>query len=153
MSLETDVQLLSRVPMLSDFAPDQLRLLAFSAENRTFRAGQRLFAVGDRADSGIVLARGTVELTDPADLSRPARRVGPGLLIDELALVVDGQRSATATAVDDVAAIVIRRPLFRRMLDEYPDIARKLQLRIATNLVGTTSALMSVKARLDALGD
>jgi CRP-like cAMP-binding protein len=100
-----------------------------------------------------VIVRGRVELVDPAAPSRPARVAEAGALLDALALIVEGQRAETATAVDDVTAIVIRRPLFRRMLEEYPDIAGKLQLRIASNLVRTTSALMSVKARLDALGD
>lgn len=153
MSLDTDVLVLSRVPMLSDFTADQLRLLAFSAESRSWKAGQRLFAAGDRAEAGLVIVRGRVELVDPAAPSRPARMAEAGALLDDLALIVEGQRAETATAVDDVTAIVIRRPLFRRMLEEYPDIAGKLQLRIASNLVRTTSALMSVKARLDALGD
>jgi CRP-like cAMP-binding protein len=152
MSLDTDVQLLSRVPMLSDFSPDQLRLLAFSAENRSWRSGQRLFTAGDRSDAGYVVITGAVDLTDPA---RPAagRRVGPGGFVDEFALITEGQRAVTATAVGDVTAIVIRRPLFRRMLDEYPEIARRLQARIAANLADTAAALATVKARLDSLGD
>jgi CRP-like cAMP-binding protein len=152
MSLETDVQILARVPMLSEFSDDKLRLLAFSAENRTYRDGQTLFAAGDRADGGFVVAEGRVALTVPGRAD-PVETVGPGGLIGETALIADGERSVTATALGPVAVIHIRRPLFRRMLEEYPDIARGLQQRFADRLQATTRALAGVKDRLDRIGE
>ena len=56
MSLESDIKLLGTVPMLSDFTEDKLRLLAFSAESRSFKDGQRLYSIGDRADVTVVVA-------------------------------------------------------------------------------------------------
>ena len=153
MSLESDVRLLQRVPMLSEFSEDKLRLLAFSAENRTFRDGQRLFNVGDRGDSGFVVAGGEVALYAPGRDGEPMERVGEAGLVGELAMIVDGERSTTAVAVGEVQVIQIRRPLFRRMLDEYPEIAQRLHARVAERLTGTTTALMRVKDRLDRLGE
>lgn len=150
MSLETDVQLLARVPMLSEFSEDKLRLLAFSAENRSYRDGQQLFAAGDRADAGFVVAEGEVALTGPGG-PEPVEVAGPGSLVGELALMVEGERAFTATARGAVEVIVIRRPLFRRMLEEYPDVARGMYARMSARLAETTAALMRVRDRIDAI--
>ncbi|HUG61148.1 MAG TPA: Crp/Fnr family transcriptional regulator [Methylomirabilota bacterium] len=152
MSLETDVQILASVPMLSEFSDDKLRLLAFSSENRTYRDGQRLFAAGDRADAGFVIADGRVALHEPGRPD-PVTVLGPGALVGELALIVDGQRAMTATAVGAATAIMIRRPVFRRMLDEYPDIAARMRARFADQLSATTRALLIVRDRLDRIGE
>ncbi len=154
MSLESDVKVLQRVPMLSDFSEDKLRLLAFSAESRSFRDGQRLFSVGDRADSAYVIATGTVLLYGPgATEGEPLDVVRSGRLIGELAMIVEGERHSTAIAKGDVSVIQIRRPLFRRMLDEYPEVAQRLHARIATSLVDTTRAFITVKDKLDRIDD
>lgn len=153
MSLESDVRLMSRVPILSEFSEDKLRLLAFSAENRVYRDGQRLFSAGDRADSGFVLASGQVALFATGDGVEPVEVYGEGTLLGGLSMIVDGERNFTAIALGEVAAIQIRRPLFRRMLDEYPDIAQRLHAQFAAELAATTRALLGVKSRFDDLDD
>ena len=152
MSLESDMKLLSQVPMLSDFTEDKLRLLAFSSETRTIRDGQRLYATGDRADSAFVVSLGKVQVFAGSDMEKPAAVVGPGHILGELALIVKGARGETAVADGAVTYIQIRRSLFHRMLDEYPDIARSLHSRIAAGLTDTMADLMTVRGRLDRLG-
>jgi CRP-like cAMP-binding protein len=146
MSLESDIKLLGTVPMLSDFTEDKLRLLAFSAESRSFKDGQRLYSIGDRADGAYVVSSGEVALLPPGNDTTP------GALIDGLMLIVDGERTMTAVARGRVDTILIRRPLFRRMLDEFPDIAASLHRRLSANVRDTTSRLMAVRDRLDRLG-
>jgi CRP-like cAMP-binding protein len=151
MSLETDIQLLGLVPMLTDFSEEKLRLLAFSSENRTFRNGQRLFSAGERADSAYVVSEGHVVLYSPDTPDTAKATLGPGAMLGDLALIVETERTETAVAVGDVVAIQIRRPLFRRMLDEYPEIARALHGRIAGGLSGTMAELNALRDRLERL--
>ena len=153
MSLESDIQLLGTVSMLSDFTEDKLRLLAFSAESRDFRDGQRLYSAGDRADCAHVISAGEVALFPPGESETPAEVVGRGALLGGLALIVDGERTMTAVARGRVETILIRRPLFRRMLDEFPEIAAGLHRRLSANVRETTSRLMTVRERLDRLGN
>lgn len=152
MSLESDIKLLGTVSMLSDFTEDKLRLLAFSAENRDFRDGQRLYSAGDRADCAHVVSAGEVALFPPGESETAAEVVGRGALLGGLALIVDGERTMTAVARGRVETILIRRPLFRRMLEEFPEIAAGLHHRLSANVRDTTSRLMSVRDRLDRLG-
>ncbi len=153
MSLESDIKLLGTVSMLSDFTEDKLRLLAFSAENRDFRDGQRLYSAGDRADCAHVISSGEVALFAPGDSETAAEVIGRGALLGSLALIVDGERTMTAVARGRVETILIRRPLFRRMLDEFPEIAASLHRRLSANVRETTSRLMTVRDRLDRLGN
>ncbi len=152
MSLESDIKLLGTVPMLSDFTEDKLRLLAFSAESRDFRDGQRLYSAGDRADCAHVVSSGEVALFPPGDADAAIEVVGRGGLLGGLALIVDGERTMTAVARGRVETILIRRPLFRRMLDEFPEIAAGLHRRLSASVRDTTSRLMTVRERLDRLG-
>ena len=153
MSLESDIKLLGTVSMLSDFTEDKLRLLAFSAENRDFRDGQRLYSAGDRADCAHVISSGEVALLPPGESEAVAEVVGSGALLGDLALIVDGERTMTAVARGRVETILIRRPLFRRMLDEFPEIAAGLHRHLSANVRETTSRLMTVRDRLDRLGN
>ncbi|WP_181701582.1 cyclic nucleotide-binding domain-containing protein [Chthonobacter albigriseus] len=152
MSLETDVRLLQQLPLLSGFSEEKLRLLAFSAENRSFRDGQRLFSAGDWADSGYVVSSGKVAIhTEGSDTEQPVTIVERGALVGELSLIVEGVRPATAVAVGPVEVIQIRRVLFRRMLEEFPDVAVSIQTRFFSRLEETNQALAKVAGRLKSI--
>lgn len=154
MSLESDVRILRRVPLLASFADDQLRLLAFSAENRRLAAGTRLFSAGDRADSGYVVASGAVELmVTRGRIDVSIARLEPGELVGALALVVDGVRPNAAVVAEDSELIQIRRVLFRRMLEEYPEAGIRMRDHFAGELKTTTDALMRVRDRLTSLDE
>lgn len=152
MSLETDIKLLGTVPLLSDFSEDRLRLLAFSAESRAFKDGQCLFTTGDRADCAYVVSQGQVAIFTPDNAETPAELASRGTLIGDLALIIDCERPFTAIARGKVDTILIRRPLFRRMLEEFPDIAASLHRRLSRGVRETSHRLMSVRNRLDGLG-
>lgn len=152
MSLESDIRLLQGLPLFAGFSVDMLRLLAFSAENRSFRDGQRLFSAGDKADAGFLVSAGTVAIhPEGHEDDPPAEIAGPGAIIGELSLIVEGRRTASAVARGRADVIQIRRALFRRVLDEYPEVAIGLKARVAERLLDTTRSMMTVARRLDAL--
>ncbi|MEM8703808.1 MAG: cyclic nucleotide-binding domain-containing protein [Pseudomonadota bacterium] len=127
MSLAQDIAILRQIPMLSDFQDDQLRLLAFSAESMDYQDGQRLFEENERADGGLVITSGTVVLLKKSEDSfEELDRVGAGTLIGQTALLTESRRPCRADAVGTVSIIRIRRALFKRMIQEYPELARRL---------------------------
>ncbi|PLX36585.1 MAG: hypothetical protein C0606_15035 [Hyphomicrobiales bacterium] len=149
MSLNDDISALQRVSLFEDFADDQLRLLAFGAEDRDLSAGSVLYEQGDRADSAYVVVSGALELFGPND--EPIGRAGPGTLIGELALMVDTERTNRAVVNERTRVILIRRSLFRRILQEFPDLARRVQQDFTARLQETARGLARVQDRLDAL--
>jgi len=154
MSLVQDIAVLCQIPMLSDFDDDQLRLLAFSAESQEYADGDTLFDQGDRADGGIAIAEGRVSLQqkDNSDF-KEIDEVGPGTLLGETAILVETRRPVRAVARGPVRTIRIRRALFKRMILEYPDLARKLFETHAARYVQTVSGLGPIGDRMAELND
>lgn len=149
MSLESDVSILRRVPLFSQFGDDQLKLLAFSAENRRIRDGFQLASIGERADSAYVITAGTFGLTAMrGGRQEVVHRLSVGEMIAELALIVETSHVLGAVALGDGAVIQIRRPIFRRVLDEYPDVALRLRDMIAERVIETSRQLDQVRALL-----
>jgi len=149
MGLADDIRLLSSAPLLSLLEPEALRLLAFAADRRALEAGERLFAKGDPADGGYVVAQGTLAL-DPGD-GEPVFTAGPGALVGRNALFAPGRRPATATAATPAGVLHISASLMRRMLAEFPDAPVRLRGAIAEDLAATMAALEGVRARLTAI--
>ncbi len=152
MSLAQDIAILKQIPMLSDFQDDQLRLLAFSAESSDYLSGQRLFDQGERSDGGLVITSGTVSLqVKGEDGYQEVERAGEGTLLGETAMLVENIRTCRAEAVDDVRIIRIRRALFKRMIQEFPELARRLLEQHATNYQRTIAALRPIGDKMTEL--
>ena len=136
MSLNDDIALLSLVPLFADIDDDKLRLIAFGAERRRLSRGQQLFREGAPADCAFAVASGSFSLTrSQVDGSvEVVDTVGRGTLLSELAMISFVERKFTATAEEDSEVIRINRPLFRRMLEEYPEVAVVVEARIKDNL-------------------
>lgn len=146
MSLESDIAVLGSVPLFAGLDGDQLRLLAFGAEHRRLRAGETLFRMAARSDAGFVVVSGEVELLRQKGKEQVSAGIfGPGTLLGEFALLTETRRPATAVTRTDCDFIRIARPLFRRMLEEYPEIALRLHERIADDLARMTAEILSLE--------
>ncbi|MGO6900144.1 cyclic nucleotide-binding protein, partial [Rhizobium ruizarguesonis] len=58
MLLRDEVEMLRRVPIFSRIAPAKLKLLAFTSDRMTYKAGQNLFLQGDVGDAAYVILSG-----------------------------------------------------------------------------------------------
>lgn len=136
MALNDDIALLSVVPLFADIDEDKLRLIAFGAERRRLNKGQQLFREGAPADCAFAVANGSFSLTRNLidGSAETLQTVGRGTLLSELAMISFVERKFTATAEEDSEVIRINRPLFRRMLEEYPEVAVLVEARIKDNL-------------------
>ncbi|ANH05896.1 MULTISPECIES: cyclic nucleotide-binding domain-containing protein [Shinella] len=149
MGLSDDIALLSRVPLFAGLADDKLRLMAFGAERRRLVEGQTLFREGTSADCGFVVAYGAFRLTSTLrdGTTRDEGTAGAGTLLSELAMISAVERKYTAVATEDSEVIRINRPLFRRMLEEYPDVAVLVDARIRENLSAMISQMRGLAGR------
>jgi CRP-like cAMP-binding protein len=153
MSLDGDIALLKRVPLLGDLPTEQLRLIAFSAVRLDLLAGQVLFRAGDAAMSGYVVSSGTLELSvRDGERKDIVATCEAGSLIGEIALFVENKRPATATATMPSQVLEIDRKLIARMLNEYPQIAVSLRATLADRLSATVSELGRVREALQRIG-
>src|SRR5262249_19297118 len=79
-------------------------------------------------------------------------RVGPGVLLAELALLTETMHQATALATEPSAVMRIPRKLFLRMLEGYPDAARRLRDAIAARANEAMNDVASVREGFEARG-
>ena len=135
MALDDDIRILSSVSLFEGFTPEQLRLLAFGAEGMRLSAGRDLFEEGGEADSAYVVARGGVVLYRERDGERAiVGYAGAGVMLGELALIAETTRLTSARAEVDTDLLRLSRKLFRRILEEYPEVALMLHDRISDQL-------------------
>jgi CRP-like cAMP-binding protein len=148
MAIDDDIAFLERVPTLGLLGRAALRILAIGAETRHVHGGEVLFNAGDEAEGGFVVQAGRFQLSSSEDGKDVT--VGPCTLLGEVALFAETKRPATAKALEPATVLIIPRPLFIRMLDSFPDAARKLRETLAGRLDQATREIVNVRDFLDA---
>lgn len=135
MALDDDIRILSAVGLFEGFTQEQLRLLAFGAETTMLAADRKLYREDDEADSAYVVIAGRIVLYREGEGERLViGHVGPGAIMGELALIADTKRLSSASAEVDSEVLRLNRRMFRRILEEYPDLAVQLHQRISAEL-------------------
>jgi CRP-like cAMP-binding protein len=135
MALDDDIRILSDVGLFEGFTQEQLRLLAFGAETTMLGADKKLYREDDEADSAYVVVAGRIVLYREGEGERLViGHVGPGAIMGELALIADTRRLTSASAEIDSEVLRLNRRMFRRILEEYPDLAVQLHHRISAEL-------------------
>jgi CRP-like cAMP-binding protein len=115
MRLEPD--LLRRVPAFAALPTGACEALAICFRERHYVAGDVIFREGDPATSMFLVATGELTLTAPMGAIRHARRVGPGQLVGEDALIdpaprwgrAEATRASTVFEIGDDALETLRR--------------------------------------------
>jgi CRP/FNR family transcriptional regulator, cyclic AMP receptor protein len=128
MAINT-VEALSRVPLLSGLDSKELKRLAGSFTERSFRADSVVVKQGDEKGIGFfVITDGAARVSaNGKDLAV----LGPGDHFGEIALIGDRVRTATVTAETDLQTLVTSVWEFRAFVKNNPDAAWKLLERLA----------------------
>lgn len=148
MSLDDDIAFFEQVPTFAVLGKQALRILAIGAETKQLPSGAVLFYAGELADGGYVVQEGSLLLEPNSPLEGEQFTAGPGTLVGELALLTDRVCVATAIAKEPTVVIRISRSLFRKMLEGYPDAAKKLRDMVGERIDGWTRELGDVKTAL-----
>jgi CRP-like cAMP-binding protein len=145
MGIDDEIGKIARNPTLAALEPEALRLIAFAAETKSYRAGDILFRRDEISNGGVVVLTGSVAV-DPSGLgAATARIVRPPALIGETALLLQTRRPATAIAREPTNVMLISRQLFLRVLAEFPGSAEKLRQAMGTRLRQFTRELAAVR--------
>jgi MFS family permease len=123
--------LLRAVPLLAVLPEPVLERLALESGAATYPAGATILREGDPGDLFYVVSSGTVRILD--------KEFGPGEAFGEIALLRDVPRTATATAVTDVALVTLDRAPFVAAVTGHAPSAAEADTLIAARL-GSLSA-------------
>jgi CRP/FNR family transcriptional regulator, cyclic AMP receptor protein len=108
-----------------------IALLQRAGDTESFKAGETIFAEGDRADRVYMVNTGTVSLSKDGQL---LERAGPGVVFGELALIDRAGRSATAAAETDCELSSIDKRRFWFLVQENPYFAELVMRTMADRL-------------------
>ena len=116
-------ELMRRIDLFRDLAPDQAERLGRLARPLIAIPGDKLVRKGERADSVFFISSGAVEVTLPGD---PVT-LGRGDIFGEMALLTGEPRRADVTAVTYSQLLVLHAADFRRFLGTNPDVQASIQ--------------------------
>jgi len=136
-------ELLRRVPVFAELAPDALVEVAAAAVPRSFAAGEMVFREGDDGDTCYVVSSGRVRAVreHPDGRSITLAIFGPGEFFGELSLLDRERRSATVEAVEDADALAILGADLRRALRADGGLALGLLVALGRRLRETNERL------------
>lgn len=127
MALDDDIRFLSGVGLFRGLAEEHLRLLAFGAEKLRLGPGETLYEEGEPAMAAYVVVSGRIDLMRTVDgRSDRLTEALPGTVLGELALISPTRRHTAAVSAVETRLLSIERRNFRRILEEYPGVARRL---------------------------
>ena len=132
--MSTVVDDLARVRLFACLSQRQLRKLAKTVKVREFRPGVVVVSEGTMSGVGFfIIAEGAASISvDGTEVAT----IGPGDHFGELALISEGERTATVTATTRLRCLVIAFWDFRRFAKENPDVSWALLQHLAGLLTG-----------------
>lgn len=108
---------------------------------QSYPAGSVIIREGDPGDACFIVASGSVDIVtrDLIGQEIALATLGAGNHFGEVALVGEGQRTATVRAVDDVTLYVLQRPEFLRLEESCPSFAQQVRRNVG---IQTTEAFL-----------
>jgi len=123
VSSDARVDHLRRVSLFSDCTDEELRRIADISNISEHSAGSVLTKAGASGDSFFLIIDGRVSVETRVGTGDPLH---PGDFFGEMSLIDGEPRSATVAAMTDVRLLVVDRLHFWRLLDEAPDLVRRI---------------------------
>src|SRR5437870_7318522 len=145
--LSDEAQSLARVPLFKRLEPHELEKLAEEIDQDNYRAGEVIFNEHDRGDALYVLEEGSVRIWVTDEDLQPVTlaELQPGAFFGELAVLDQGERSSSATAITDIHLHKLSSNDFQQFLIEHPDCAIDVICEIGTRM-RQTNLLVSQRA-------
>lgn len=134
---------LRQAPLFSGLDDAASSALEASMTAQSLRRGDILFSEGDDGDQLYVVTSGKIKLgrTSPDGRENLLAILGPGQMFGELSFFDPGPRSATATAVTDVALKGLGHEALGPVLKDHPDVAHALLNQLAGRLRRTNEVV------------
>ena len=125
------VDLIRRVPLFSDLTDRELKAVAGSMKERTFKAGDTVMQEGKGGVGFFVIDDGTASVSVGG---QERGKLGSGDYFGEIALIADIDRTATITADGDLRCYGMTFWDFRPLVEGNASIAWKLLQKMAERL-------------------
>ena len=138
-----EIDFLQKIYIFQDLGPQQIEFIAQITTPHYFQAGQAVMKEGEFGNSMYVIAEGRVEVgkaltmkfgeDDYRETEKTLSVLGAEdhVVIGEMALVTEAERSATITAKEDCLLYEITREDFLSLAQAKPELGFKVTFRLA----------------------
>jgi hypothetical protein len=114
---------LKRVPLFSTLTLEQLASIDRLMVTRTYTKGEPIFTKGDVGSELFVVLEGEIRIhLDHEGREVTLARIGPSMVLGEMAVFDEQPRSASAQASTDTTVRVLRRDKLRAVVHEHPEV-------------------------------
>src|SRR5258708_37912630 len=146
-AVSDEAESLSRVPLFKRLTPDELEKLAEEVDQVHYKAGEVIFNERDKGDALYVVETGSVRIWVMDEDVKPVTlaELKPGEFFGELAVLDQGERSTSATALEDTHLHRLSSVDFQQFLLEHPDVAIDVICEIGARM-RQTNQLVSQRA-------
>lgn len=138
--------ILQQVELFQGLSDDELEALSSSSSSRSFPKNTVVIHENDPADSLFIIESGKVKVycSDKNGKEFIMNTQSEGDYFGELALLDDSSRSASVRTVEKSSFCIIYKDDFNRVLDEHPNISRKLIRNLAARVRKLTADVKSL---------
>jgi CRP/FNR family cyclic AMP-dependent transcriptional regulator len=142
--------LIPKCPLLENFSPDEVRLLAHFMEVYRAEAGMEIIREGEGGDFMMMVIQGRVDVhkRDRWNTPRPIAQVEAGRTLGEMSMIDGEPRFATCVALEPTLIAVLDRENLARIIVEQPLLGAKLLmemvLMLSQRLRATSSRLLEL---------
>lgn len=141
---------LPMIPFLGNLSADGMRKVLANAESVVFRPGELLVEQGAEGNALFLLLRGwaTVVRRSRDGREQELRRLAPGSVVGEVALVTSAPRVASVRAQTAVQALRLRREVVEELAEREPALGDELvefcRRKMLANLLDTSPVLRTL---------
>jgi len=130
------IELLGSLELFAVLDASDVSRLGNLFQEKIFDSGDEIFAEGDAGTSMMVVASGTVRISQKpdADTEEALILLKAGMVFGEMALLEELPRSATAIAHTPVILMEITREQFLRDINEHPRCGVRILMQLARTL-------------------
>lgn len=145
-SSDARISHLRRVSLFADCTDHEVRRIAEVSRIVETPAGTVLTQIGSPGDSFFLLIDGRVSVETAVGGVEPLL---PGDFFGEMSLLDGEPRSATVTALTDLRLLVVERSHFWRLLNETPDLVRRILVTLSRRVRRLEQAANSMLRRIN----
>jgi len=122
---------LIRVPIFGQLSRRQLKKLLGKAKTTSHSAGQDITEQDKGSLAFHLVLSGSADVTVHG---KKVRTLGPGEYFGEISMIDGRPRSATVTAASPLTTLAVPHLAFQDLLDDEPEVARQLLVRLCDRL-------------------
>ena len=130
-SSDPKIEMLRSVAMFANCGPKDLQRISQLVDEIDLPDGQVLMREGETGREMFLIASGSARVERGGQV---VGEYGPGSVLGEMALVSEGTRNATVTAVGPVKALVVGHREFHSLMDDHPKFRGKVYEGIANKI-------------------